>query len=85
MSTTYVYGTHGAALGLLCAWVVPVLLERRRGEGDDDADLLGVLVIAAVLLLVPLLSQGSALAGLFGAAFGAIVGLGFVAARRSNG
>jgi membrane associated rhomboid family serine protease len=78
-----VFGTHGAALGLLCAWLVPVLLARGRGE-DDDADLLGVLVIAAVLLLVPLLSQGSALAGLFGGAFGAIAGLGYAASRRSR-
>ena len=76
-----VFGTHGAGLGLLCAWLVPVLVARSRG-GDDDADLLGVLVIAAVLLLVPLLSQGSALAGLFGGAFGAIAGLGLAAARR---
>jgi membrane associated rhomboid family serine protease len=78
-----VFGSHGAALGLLCAWLVPVLLERRDGSGgDDDVDLLGVLVIAAVLLLVPLLSQGSALAGLFGAAFGAVAGLGYALARR---
>ena len=77
-----VFGSHGAGLGLLCAWLVPVLIARSR-DADDDADLLGVLVIAAVLLLVPLLSQGSALAGLFGGAFGAIAGLGFAAARRS--
>jgi membrane associated rhomboid family serine protease len=79
-----VFGTHGAALGLLCAWLVPVLLERRRQDGDDDADLLGVLVIAGVLLLVPLLSQGSALAGLFGAAFGAVAGLGYASVRRAR-
>jgi membrane associated rhomboid family serine protease len=71
---TLVYGTHGAALGLLCAWVVPVLIARRRGD-EDDADLLGVLVIAVVLLMVPVLSQGSALAGLVGAGLGALVGL----------
>jgi rhomboid family protein len=80
---TIVFGTHGAGLGLLCAWLVPVALARSRGE-DDDADLLGVAVIAAVLLLVPLLSQGSALAGLFGGAFGAIAGLGYAAASRSR-
>jgi hypothetical protein len=84
-ANSLVFGSHGAALGLLCAWLVPVLLERRRGEGDDDADLLGVLVIAAVLLLVPLLSQGNALAGLFGAAFGAVAGLGYALAGRSRG
>ena len=81
---TLVFGSHGAALGLLCAWLVPVLLERRSGDGDDDADLLGVAVIAAVLLLVPLLSQGSAVAGLIGAAFGAIAGLGYAAAGRGR-
>lgn len=79
-----VFGAHGAGLGLLCAWLVPVLIARSRGD-DDDADLLGVLVIAAVLLLVPLLSQGSALAGLFGGAFGALAGLAFAAVRRSGG
>ena len=61
-----------------------MLLERSRGDEDDDADLLGVLVIAAVLLLVPLLSQGSALAGLFGAAFGALVGFARAAVGRSR-
>jgi len=82
---TLVFGSHGAALGLLCAWLVPVLLQRRADDGDDDADLLGVLVIAAVLLLVPLLSQGSAVAGLIGAAFGALAGVGLAAvAGRSH-
>jgi membrane associated rhomboid family serine protease len=71
-----VFGSHGAALGLLCAWAVPALMERRRSGGDDDDnDMLGVAVIAAVLLLVPLLSQGSALAGFIGAALGALAGL----------
>jgi membrane associated rhomboid family serine protease len=72
---TMVFGTHGAALGMLCAWLVPVLLKRRRSGGDDDADLLGTSVIAAVLLLVPLLSQGSAVAGVIGGAIGALAGL----------
>jgi hypothetical protein len=82
-SESLVFGTHGAGLGLLCAWLVPVLVARRRGE-DDDADLLGVLVIAVVLLLVPLISQGSALAGLFGGALGALAGLAFAAVRSSR-
>ena len=79
-----VFGTHGAGLGLLCAWLVPVLMQRRGAGGDDDADLLGVLVIAAVLLLVPLISQGDALAGVFGAAFGAVAGLAYAAVRRAR-
>jgi membrane associated rhomboid family serine protease len=76
-----VFGTHGAALGMLCAWLVPVLLARRRSGADDDADLLGVGVIAVVLLLVPLLSQGSALAGFIGGALGALVGLALAGLR----
>jgi membrane associated rhomboid family serine protease len=67
-----VFGTHGAALGMLCAWLVPVLLERRRRGSDDAADLLGASIIAAVLLLVPLLSQGSALGGLVGLMLGVL-------------
>jgi hypothetical protein len=78
---TLVFGSNGAALGFLCAWVVPVLLARRASDEDDDADLLGTLVIAAVLLLVPLLSQGSALAGIIGAVLGAVAGLGLAALR----
>src|SRR3954471_10058617 len=49
-------GANGAALGLLAAWAVRDLLGRRRGLEDDDADLLGVLAIAVVLLLLPLAS-----------------------------
>ena len=83
---TFVYGTHGAALGMLCAWLVPVLLERRRRDGgDDDADLLGVLVIAVVLLLVPVLSQGSSIAGLVGAGLGALAGLALAGLRSEPG
>jgi len=81
---TFVFGTNGAALGFLCAWAVPVLLARRRGEEDDDADMLGTLVIAAVLLLVPALSQGSALAGIVGGALGALVGLAYATIRRAQ-
>ncbi len=77
-----VFGSHGAALGLLCAWLVPVLLARRRRDAeDDDTDLLGVLVIAVVLLLVPVLSQGSAIAGLVGAGLGALAGLAMAVVR----
>jgi len=83
-SNALVFGTHGAALGLLCAWLVPVLLARRRDGGDDDADLLGVLVIAVVLLMVPVLSQGSAVAGLVGACLGVLAGFVLAAVRPAH-
>ncbi|MEA2181234.1 MAG: hypothetical protein QOF69_419, partial [Solirubrobacteraceae bacterium] len=78
-----VFGTHGAALGMLCAWLVPTLLARHRG-GAEDADLLGALVIAAVLLLVPFLSQGSALAGAIGAGAGALAGFALAALKPAD-
>jgi hypothetical protein len=68
-------GANGAALGLLCAWLVDDRLAAQRGE-DRGNDLLGVGVIAAVLLLVPLMTiEASAIAGLAGAATGAVLGV----------
>jgi membrane associated rhomboid family serine protease len=81
---TFVFGSHGAALGMLCAWVVPILVARLRRGGDDDADLLGVLVIAIVLLMVPVLSQGSAVAGLVGAGLGVLAGLALAGLRAAR-
>ncbi len=78
---TFVFGSNGAALGFLCAWLVPALLARRGSDEDDDADLLGTLVIAAVLALVPALSQGSWLAGIIGAGLGALAGIALAALR----
>ena len=68
-------GGNGAALGLLCAWAVPDLLARARGQ-EYDGDLLGTLVIALVVLLMPLATpEASAIAGFAGAAVGLLVGL----------
>jgi hypothetical protein len=53
------------------------LLGRRRGR-EDDADMLGVLAIAAVLLLLPLASstgEANPLAGLAGGLIGLLLGL----------
>jgi membrane associated rhomboid family serine protease len=68
-------GGNAAALGLLAAWAMRDLLARRRGD-DDDSDMLGVLVIAAVLVLLPLaVEEASALAALGGGVVGMVLGL----------
>jgi membrane associated rhomboid family serine protease len=73
--TPLAIGGNGAALGLLCAWAVPDLLARARGE-EYDGDLIGTAVIAAVLLLMPLaVDEASAIAGFAGAAAGMLCGL----------
>jgi membrane associated rhomboid family serine protease len=74
-------GGNGAALGLLCAWAVPDLVARSRGE-DYEGDLLGTAVIAVVLLAMPLADdEVSAIAGLTGAAAGLLGGLALARAR----
>lgn len=80
-SEILVFGSHGAALGLLAAWAIPVLLARRHNDGDDDADMMGVGVIAAVLILIPVVDQGSAEAAIIGGAAGALIGLVLSAAK----
>lgn len=74
--TPIVLGGNAGALGLLTAWVVPVLLARRRRPNeDDDADLYGVLAVGLVLLLLPIGFGYSALAGAWGVLIGALAGL----------
>jgi membrane associated rhomboid family serine protease len=67
-------GANGAALGLLAAWLVDDRLAARRGD-DRENDLLGVGVIAALLLALPLADdEASWAAGVGGAAAGAVIG-----------
>jgi membrane associated rhomboid family serine protease len=81
--TPLAVGGNGAALGLLCAWAVPDLLARARGE-DYDGDLLGTLVIALVILLMPLaVSEASAIAGFAGGAIGLLCGLVLARSQRA--
>jgi membrane associated rhomboid family serine protease len=81
--TPLAIGGNAAALGLLCAWAVPDLLARARGE-DYDGDLLGTLVIALVLLLMPLaVSEASPIAGFAGGAAGLLCGLALARTRRA--
>ncbi|HWT25824.1 MAG TPA: rhomboid family intramembrane serine protease [Solirubrobacteraceae bacterium] len=68
-------GGNAAALALLAAWSMRDVLGRRAGR-EDDADLLGVLAIAVLLVLLPLATtDASALAGLGGGAAGIVLGL----------
>jgi membrane associated rhomboid family serine protease len=70
-----VLGANGAALGLLCAWLVDDRRAAARGE-DRETDLIGVKVFLAVLLLLPLaILEASAVAGITGALVGALLGL----------
>jgi membrane associated rhomboid family serine protease len=70
-----VMGANGAALGLLCAWLVEDRLAARRGE-DRDNDLLGVYIIAAVLVLLSLTTEEANIAAAIGGALaGAVIGL----------
>jgi len=73
--TPVALGGNGAALGMLCAWAVPDLLARARGK-EYDGDLLGTLVFALVLLLMPLATaEADPIAGFAGGAAGLLIGL----------
>jgi membrane associated rhomboid family serine protease len=70
-----VMGANGAALGLLCAWLVDDRLAGRRGD-DRENDLLGVYVIAAVLVLLSLTTEEANIAAAVGGALvGSVIGL----------
>jgi len=74
-------GGNGAALALLAAWAMRDVLGRRQGR-EDESDLLGVLVIAALLVLLPVASQEAhAMAGLGGGVAGILMGLGLARLR----
>jgi membrane associated rhomboid family serine protease len=76
-------GGNGAALGLVAAWAMRDILGRRRHVPEaDDADLLGALAVAAMLICIPLVAdESSALAGVAGGAIGAVLGLGLAQLR----
>jgi len=75
-------GGNSAALALLCAWLVPEVLVRRRGE-ETDGDLLGVAAFAAVLLALPVaVAAAHPLAGLGGAVAGLLLGFPLARLRR---
>jgi membrane associated rhomboid family serine protease len=72
----FAVGASGGALGLLCAWAVPILLARRRRGDDDDADMLGVGVIFLLLAAMPAARyEVSVVATIAGILIGALCGL----------
>jgi membrane associated rhomboid family serine protease len=80
-SYPFALGGNAAALALLAAWAMRDVLGRRQGR-EDDADLLGTLAIAVLLVLLPVATDDAhALAGLGGGIAGILIGLGL--ARRA--
>jgi membrane associated rhomboid family serine protease len=68
-------GGNGVALGALTAWLAIRYGETRHAV-DDDFDVIGVAVAAAVLLLLPAFeSDANVFAGLAGAIVGGLAGL----------
>ena len=75
-------GANGAALGLLCAWLVDDQRALRRGD-DRGNDLTGVYVIAAVLILLSVADEDASIAAAAGgAAAGTLSGIMLGALRR---
>jgi membrane associated rhomboid family serine protease len=69
------WGATAAAMAILAAWAVPDLQQRRHGE-ETDSDMLGVAVIAATLLLLPLaVPEADPVANAVGALTGLVLGL----------
>jgi membrane associated rhomboid family serine protease len=77
-------GGNGIALGLLTAWAVMRAAEV-RAHPDEDVELIGAAVAAAVLILLPLVDDyANVFAGLAGALVGAGCGLVAAMARRER-
>jgi membrane associated rhomboid family serine protease len=77
-------GGNGIALGLLSAWAVMRAAEV-RAHPDEDVELIGAAVAAAVLILLPLVDNyANVFAGLAGALVGAGCGLAAALARRER-
>jgi len=78
---TIAIGGNAAALAMVAAWSMRDILGRRAGR-EDDADLLGVLAIAALLVCLPIAVDGAnSLAGLGGGVAGIVIGLGLARLR----
>jgi membrane associated rhomboid family serine protease len=77
-------GGNGVALGALGAWFALRWSETRHAI-DEDFDMIGVAVAAAVLLLLPLVDdEANAIAGVAGALVGGLAGLAAASLRPSG-
>jgi membrane associated rhomboid family serine protease len=77
-------GGNGVGLGLLCAWVVLRTAEV-RARVDEEADVIGAAIAAAVLVLLPLVEDtASVFAGLAGGVVGGGCGFAAALARRER-
>ena len=77
-------GGNGIALGLLAAWAVMRAVEVRT-HPDEDVELIGAAVAAAVLILLPVVDDyANVFAGLGGALVGAGCGLAAAMTRRER-
>jgi membrane associated rhomboid family serine protease len=74
-ATPVVIGANGAALGMLCAWLVDDRRAAARGE-DRESDMIGVAVFAGVLVLLSLAEPDANIAAAAGGAVaGSLLGL----------
>jgi membrane associated rhomboid family serine protease len=77
-------GGNGMALGAVAAWFA-IRRAEAHGAIDDDYDVIGVIVAAAVLLALPIFeSTADPFAGLIGGAVGGLAGLAASALRESH-
>jgi membrane associated rhomboid family serine protease len=77
-------GGNGVALGALCAWYV-IRRDEAEALDDDTLDWIGVLVAAAVLVLLPVVdSLANFPAGIAGGIVGAVAGLAANVVRRDR-
>jgi membrane associated rhomboid family serine protease len=77
-------GGNGIALGLLATWAVMRTFEV-RGRPDEDVEVIGAAVAAAVLIMLPLVDDwANVFAGLGGALVGAACGFAAALARRER-
>jgi membrane associated rhomboid family serine protease len=77
-------GGNGMALGALTAWFAIRRSETRHAI-DEDFDMVGAAVAAAVLLMLPLIDdEANAIAGVAGALVGGLAGLAAAALRPSR-